>query len=78
MSHPFHQARSMKTEAGSTVRLKGAHGGDITIDFDWLEEGGCIDCEVDLDASRDTNWRRLVWACISCDGGSANLAPATE
>ena len=72
------QTRPLKTVAGSTVQLRGKHGGDITIDFDWLEEGGCIDCEVDIDASRDTMWHRLIWACESCGGGSAELTPSSD
>lgn len=44
------------------------------IDFDWVEEGGCIDCEVDVDATRSSGFNRLVWICSECGGGSAPLA----
>lgn len=70
---PFQQPTTLKTPAGSMVNIRGAHQGDIQIDFDWFEENACIDCQVDLDASRETNWKRLVWTCEQCSGGSADL-----
>lgn len=73
-----YQTRPMRTDAGSRVRLSGKHGGIVDIDFDWFEEDhACIDCQPDIDASRDTNWWKLVWTCESCGGGSADLTPYT-
>ena len=55
------------TLAGSTLEISGDHGGIARVAFDWLEEGGCFDCEAEpypLDG-------RLVWRCDECGGGSA-------
>lgn len=51
---------TLRTKAGSTV-----DGNQIT--FDWLEEGGCIDCEPEVIDGM------LVWHCEHCGGGSAEL-----
>lgn len=73
-----YQTRPMRTDAGSTVKLSGAHGGIVDIDFDWFEEDhACIDCLVDIDATRDTNFYLLVWDCETCGGGAAELTPFT-
>lgn len=61
-----------RTTAGSVVTVTGAHCGIVRIEFDWLEEGGCIDCEpepypVDGD---------LLWHCNECGiGQHAKLFP---
>lgn len=53
--------RTLKTEAGSTVILDGE---TARIEFDWFEEdNACIDCEVDVDLSRATGWKYLMWRC---------------
>ena len=66
----------LTTPNGSTVEISGKHKGIYEIDFDWFEEDhACIDCEVDIDASRDTGWTRLIWGCCECTGGQAPLAP---
>lgn len=54
-----------KTENGSTVTITGKHCGIVTIQFDWLEEGGCIDCEPSTDVNEDV----LYWSCDYCGGG---------
>jgi len=66
----------LRTPLGSTVILSGKHRGRVDVEFDWLEEDpACIDCEVDIDASRDTNWTTLIWGCCECTGGQAPLEP---
>lgn len=53
--------RTLKTEAGSTVVLD---GDAVRVTFDWFEEpNACIDCEVDVDLSRATGWKHLMWRC---------------
>jgi len=57
------------TESGSEMRISGEHGGISTVDFDWLEEGGCFDCApepYDQDGY-------LVWHCAECGGSAAAL-----
>lgn len=56
-----------RTTAGSVVKISGARCGIVRVDFDWVEEGGCIDCEPDLDGDE------LVWHCDVCGGGSAKV-----
>lgn len=66
----------LTTHNGSTVEISGKHKGIFKIGFDWCEEDrACIDCEVDIDASRDTGWTQLIWGCCECTGGQAPLAP---
>jgi hypothetical protein len=62
-----------RTSNGSEVRFDLRHGGRVSVDFNWFEENGCIDCEVDLDASRASGWTMLVWGCCECTGGMAPL-----
>ena len=62
-----------KTAAGSVVTISGKHGGIIDVDFDWLEEGGCIDCFPALDP-REIDY--LYWHCDFCGGGKAKLIEA--
>ena len=53
--------RTLKTAAGSTVTLAME---SARVDFDWFEEdNACIDCEVDVDLSRATGWKHLMWRC---------------
>lgn len=58
-----------KTVAGSTMEISGKHGGISKVDFDWLEEGACCDCEP-MEYEQDG---RLVWHCEHHAGGSAEL-----
>jgi hypothetical protein len=60
-----------RTAAGSVVRISGKHAGVATVEFDWLEEGGCIDCEPNPMPVDGT----LEWSCETCGGGSARLMP---
>jgi len=55
---------SFTTEKGSTVEVNGLK---YRIAFDWLEEGGCVDCEPVYEDGL------LVWNCDYCDGGHAEL-----
>ena len=60
------------TASGSEMRVKGKHGGVSIVAFDWLEEGGCVECEPQAyDQDGD-----LVWDCNYCGGGRAKLFPA--
>ena len=61
-----------RTAAGSEMRVSGNHGGRSEVSFDWLEEGGCLDCQ----ASAYDRDGMLVWECDECGGGSAELFPA--
>ena len=65
----------LTTPNGSTVEISGKHKGIFKIDFDWCEEDACCDCQVDIDASRETGWTRLIWGCSECRGGQAPLGP---
>lgn len=61
-----------KTKSGSEMVISGKHGGISRVDFDWLEEGGCLDCvpePYDVDGM-------LVWSCDYCGGGAAKWEPA--
>ena len=66
----------LHTKAGSEVRLVGKRA---IVDFDWFEENNaCIECEVDIDASRDAGWAMLIWGCCECAGGTAPLSTTSE
>jgi len=58
-----------RTAAGSTIRVSGKHGGEISIDFEWLDEGGCIECAPYFEPSE----LLFVWSCEWCGGGSADV-----
>ena len=73
--HDLPSRRCYRTEKDSRVTVRMGKG--IVVDFDWLEEGGCIDCEVDTDAMRVNNFYDLIWRCGLCGGGSAPLEPFT-
>ena len=68
-----------RTKAGSTVRIYGKYSGCANCIFDWLEEGGCFDCEVEPypDDGGDGN-HYMTWNCDYCGGGSAELEPDPE
>lgn len=62
-----------RTAAGSEMWVYGEHCGKSAVEFDWLEEGGCMDCQpcaYDVDGM-------LVWHCDECGGGAAELMPVT-
>ena len=59
-----------KTEKGSVVEISGKHSGISCVEFDWLEEGGCCDCQVEAYPTDDGY---LIWHCDKCGGGSAKL-----
>lgn len=54
---------------GSKVTISGEHSGIVTIEFDWLEAGACIDCVPEV----NRNERLLKWTCSEHEGGSAEL-----
>jgi hypothetical protein len=62
------------TDHGSTLEISGEHSGISKISFDWLEEGGCVDCQCEAYPEEfDSDDWRLIWHCDYCDGGSAKL-----
>lgn len=64
---------SYRTQSGSTVTIRGEHGGRHDIDFDWLEERACIEAHPAVEDGR------LVWSCSCCaDGGGAPLAAVLD
>ena len=62
-----------RTAAGSKMRISGEFKGISEVSFDWVEEGGCLDCVVEV--YEQEGW--LVWHCTECGGGKAELKPAT-
>lgn len=58
-----------RTAAGSEMWISGEHGGKSKVEFDWLEEGGCIECNVDPNEQDGM----LVWHCDECGGSCAEL-----
>ena len=57
-----------RTAAGSLVTIDGIYGGRHVIDFDWFEEGACIEAHPSVDVIDGC----LHWNCGCCpDGGSA-------
>lgn len=62
-----------RTAAGSEMWVYGDNCGKSAVEFDWLEEGCCLDCQpsaYDVDGM-------LVWHCEECGGGAAELVPVT-
>ena len=57
-----------RTAVGSEMWIT-RNGGKSVVEFDWLEENGCIECRVEP-YEQDGN---LVWHCDECGGGSAVL-----
>lgn len=56
------------TAAGSRVKPVGA--ASWTIQFDWFEEGACVEAVPELRKSE----RRIAWSCPCCDcSGGAEL-----
>ena len=45
----------------------------VFVQFDWVEEGGCIECEC-----YDVYDGDLVWNCEECGCGSAKLEPDVD
>jgi hypothetical protein len=66
------------TSAGSTVDIRGQHSGIAEVHFDWLEEGGCIDCHVNAYPETDGEGLYLTWNCETCGGGRAELKETRE
>lgn len=66
-----------KTAAGSTVVISGDHSGISTVEFDWLEENACVDCEAAAyPVKQGADWF-LEWSCEECGGSMAVLYPDT-
>lgn len=61
------------TKAGSRLEISGKHSGIATLDFDWFEEGGCIDCKPNPYPEGDGGDWYITWACDYCGGGRARL-----
>lgn len=62
-----------KTAAGSTLVVSGKHSGIFTVEFDWFEEGACVDCAVNTRPDYDEESWWLTWDCDECGGGRAQL-----
>ncbi len=62
-----------KTQAGSIVRISGKHSGIAEVEFDWLEEDACIECEPNPYPEDDGGRLILTWSCDYCGGGKAEL-----
>ena len=62
------------TKNGSTMTISGQYGGRSVVEFDWLEEGGCCDCQAEpYEVDGD-----LVWHCDYCGVGRAELRAFPE
>lgn len=71
------QSTTYRTQNGSEVRVSDT--GRIQIDFDWFEEPrACCDCHADVDATRASGFKKLIWHCDDCGGGSAPLELAPD
>jgi hypothetical protein len=53
-----------QSQAGSKAKIWTT--GRIDIKFDWYEEGLCLECEPDADATREANGECLVVTCDAC------------
>ena len=60
-----------RTMKGSTMEIRGTHGGKSRVDFDGLEEGACMDCRVNA-YEHDGD---MIWECDYCGGGRTPLFP---
>jgi len=60
-----------RTAAGSEMRVSGLRSGVSAVNFDWVEEGACVDCQPNV--YDDDGY--LVWDCDDCGGGKAKLEP---
>jgi len=58
-----------QTKKGSTVEIYGSFNGSFLIDFDWVEEGACIE------ATPSILEDRLIWQCECCGSCDASLKP---
>jgi len=60
------------TAHGSRVEISGRHRGIVTIDFDWFEEGACVEAHPSCETMDPTDaW--LYWQCECCGFGQAKL-----
>jgi hypothetical protein len=64
-----------RTKAGSTLTISGKHSGIAEVEFDWLEEGACCDCQANAYPDDDGF---LTWDCDECGGGKAELRKTWE
>ena len=68
-------AEHYRTERGSRVEISGKHRGISVIDFDWFEEGACIEAHPTSEVSNPSDaW--LYWHCECCGCGQAKLMAA--
>lgn len=63
-----------ETAAGSTMKISGEHGGISRVEFDWLEEGACPECQMNVYEIDGY----LTWSCRECGGGRAALIKTGE
>lgn len=66
-----------RTACGSTVEVSGQHHGVVTIDFDWFEEGACIEAarSVSVEIGPEP---MLHWECACCGAFSEPLVCASD
>ena len=62
-----------RTKNGSIMEISGQHSGISKVDFYWLEEGACCDCQVSA-YEEDGD---LIWWCDQCGGGRSELFHVT-
>lgn len=67
-----------ETKAGSIVKISGKYSGIAEVEFDWLEENACIDCEPNPYPEDQGDSLILTWSCDYCSGGHAVLTPLEE
>jgi hypothetical protein len=65
-----------RTARGSRVEISGKHRGISVIDFDWFEEGACIEAHPTCETT-DPNDAWLYWQCGCCGHGQARLERTT-
>ncbi len=53
------------SEKGSTVKVTGKYSGIFTIDFDWFEEGACVEAHPEF--NNDDNEPAIIACCECCE-----------
>lgn len=72
-------AGQYRTAAGSTAEGRELAGGRVrwTIRYDWLEEGGCVDCVVESRPQEEGGELWLAATCDQCGGRTVRLERVT-
>jgi hypothetical protein len=61
-----------RTASGSRVEISGEHRGISVIEFDWFEEGACIEARPSAETG-DRDEPMLYWFCECHGDGQARL-----